>query len=380
MNPHPNGGGSSRSSKRVIQPPSTPPPVAMLQQQKQIQSPVHRRHQRTPSQILSTGFFATPDRAPLSPLSPPLSPLTVQVPRPSSRSYQTSLSNSVYYPTSNSRSDSPTAGSNPNPRPSAPMRPKAQNQAHDQQARGKNIGQAENHRIAISSAASSTSSSPTPGSTAQKAPQSYLLLRRPSLVQRQSSGSIEGSASSSPSGPSQFPSRFEDGSDLPDDENLLQKQRRSMSLDSWMRSNTQPQPPTLGTERRFEHRTNHENNVVMEREENMIPSRDPDQELQAIIADAIAIVAAKTAAMEAARQSAWHSQLLQERQKQDNLVENRQLYQSGQKSLSAQQQASHPHSRPWTPAEADPWASTAHTPSTSSSRSASPFYSTTTSS
>ncbi|KAF9182527.1 hypothetical protein BGZ51_008217 [Haplosporangium sp. Z 767] len=364
--PHTNGGGNSRPSKKIIQPPSTPPPVAVPQHQKQLQSPVHGRHQRTPSQLLSTGLFASSDRAPLSPLSPPLSPLTVQVPRPSSRSYQTPLSSSVYYPTSNSRSGSPTTGSNPNSRPSASTRLKA----HDQQAKSKNI--------VIASATSSASSSPTPGSTAQKARQSYLPLHRSSLVQRQSSGSIEGSAPSSPGGPSQSPSHFEDGPGLSGGENLMQEQRRSTSLDLWMRPNTQSQSP--GTGRRFKHRSNDANNAIMEREENMVSSRDPDQELQDIIADALAIVAAKTAAMEAARQSPRHSQMMQGHRQQDDLVENRQPFQSRQKSLSAQQQASHSHSRPWTPAEVDPWASTAPTSSTSSSRSASPFYSTTTSS
>ncbi|KAF9907657.1 hypothetical protein BX616_000359 [Lobosporangium transversale] len=162
---------SKSKTKRVIMPPSNPPPAspssstpmsAAKPQQSQI--PVHVRrkgHQKTPSQIMSTGFFASPERSPLSPLSPPHSPMTIQIPRKmqSSRSSFVATAGQPFphHTTTNvlnlNRPDSPTAGLN-NPSPTSVSQQGAvvkSNKLQYRRAKSKSISQAEAPRILASS-------------------------------------------------------------------------------------------------------------------------------------------------------------------------------------------------------------------------------------
>ncbi|KAG0287592.1 hypothetical protein BGZ96_008486, partial [Linnemannia gamsii] len=96
--------GRRLSRKVIIPPPSMPPPPVPLPPPPPVHLPTpssppstpvpstslpsRRRHQRSPSQTLNTSLFDSSDR---SAISPPLSPLAIQIPRPSSRSFQSLL-------------------------------------------------------------------------------------------------------------------------------------------------------------------------------------------------------------------------------------------------------------------------------------------------
>ncbi|KAG0330541.1 hypothetical protein BGZ99_000011 [Dissophora globulifera] len=386
----------SRIPKGIILPPSTPPPtpgfpaspskVKYSGQTQQTSIPVHlRRHQKSPSQILSTGYLASSER---SPLSPPLSPLTIQIPRntsPARSSLAFSGNNAaqVYHP-AYARPDSPTTGYN-NPAvsqlsSSAPTNKSAKaahmQMQHSRKVRSKSISSSNEatHRIMIPPPALSGPRSPLtiksaqgatppipiptrladhlPPSPSAHSPLSYL--RRPSLTYQQASNSWEGASAFSSRASSATPNSAVGGRTTPggsplsreEEERELQLhlqhlQRQSMSLDYW--TNLQP--------------------TLEESEDSMIRSdsrlsiaTDSSLDVQTIISDALAIAAAKTTAIEMARQSTWYrQQALQQMHRQSQ-------YGTGNGSMS----------RPWTPSE-EQWGSTAPT-STSSSRSQSPFY------
>ncbi|KAI1300692.1 hypothetical protein EDD11_006054 [Mortierella claussenii] len=423
------GSAGSRTSKRIIMPPSTPPPAAPTHAApsaaaagtpalsfskpqapgSQVPVPVHARrkngHQKSPSQIMSTGFFVSPERSPLSPLSPPLSPLTIQIPRNSpSNSTRASFVGTTgqpfpHYTASNvlnmNRPDSPTAGSN-HSSPTPTTTSFAKTHAKSKKSRSKSISQAEAHRIMVPSPNMANSigvgpmSPPMPSYTRSTltpslpvilpvsgrssdhpppspATLSHLMhLRRPSLTQYQQQQQLMASswdASNSRSltaTPTAMASSMKSDGDHEDQDRDPRQQRRSVSLDSWIQqrrsSPTSPTSPTGPSSQIGGHPLMDDAEAA---ERYSIISADRDLDVQTIISDALAIAIAKSAAMDAARQSAWQRPS-QRFQGQSSYV---QLLQQGSTS------------RPWTPSE-DAWgASTGPTTSRSSSRSESPFYS-----
>ncbi|KAF8923182.1 hypothetical protein BGZ58_003264 [Dissophora ornata] len=378
-------GVSQRTSKKIILPPSTPPPATpsgtappafpfAIKQMSPIE--VHRRrHQKSPSQILSTGFFVSPER---SPLSPPMSPLTVQIPRntPSSRLSMLGASNNnnnnVHaYHSAYNRPDSPTAGYNNPTSPlssSAPTNKSAraaQIQAQqNRKVRSKSISisQAETQRIMNSAPSSSNMTGPRSPTTMRStrladhlpppspAHSHFTHLRSPSQSYQQQLISKNGWDGSRPSTatPTSATGRstptagaLTKEEDEREREHLQLLQRRSMSLDYWTHlqhlSRSSPTSPTVSEDP--------EGSIT-----SSVATTERDLDVQTIISDALAIAAAKSAAIEAAKQSAWYRQ--------------QELQRLGGNGIT---------SRPWTPSE-DQWGST----SLSSSRSQSPFYSTST--
>ncbi|KAF9357302.1 hypothetical protein BGX26_003952 [Mortierella sp. AD094] len=373
-NNSPSGGNAHRTSKKIILPPTTPPPASVVakQQQQQQQAPMHarRQHQKSPSQILSTGFFASPDRSPLSPLSPPLSPLTIQIPRnmpPRSNSAQATYANG---PAIQNRPDSPTAESN-NPSPSqsiqfqqqqlpSSMKTKAQIQFQNKRIRSKSVAQTEPQRVVIPPSSASglgvgPRSPPMPAHLSDHLPplppvHSHLLhIRRPSLPQQQqqwllnqqalSSGWEESSrpSTSTPTGTSASASASTARDDEERERELLQ--RRSRSFDSWMQQSypTSPATPTAP-----ESLAGSENHYSVIR-----GSVEKDLELQAIIANARKIAAGKIAAIEEARRSTWNNY----NNTNNNNRRQQQQYQYHQGQRFAPSTSSAPSSRPWTPSE-----------------------------
>ncbi|KAF8952076.1 hypothetical protein BGZ46_003668, partial [Entomortierella lignicola] len=327
---------SVQASKRIILPPTSPPPVmAVAKQQVPVQA--RRQHQKSPSQILNTGFFVTPERSPLSPLSPPHSPLTIQIPRnmpPRSNSAQSTYPNSPA--NFQNRPDSPTTGSD-NTSPSSlsnpqqltgPPKTKAQLHAHNKRIRVKSNNQVDPQRVFVPSIGLGFGprSPPAPTQLSDHLPphpsvHSHLAnIRRPSLTLQQqqwmlhqqsmSSGWEDSSrpSTTTPTGRTSFSTTVKD-----DDESL---NRRSTSFDSWTQYSYPTSPATPPT---------HESMTGGEYRFSVNSDRDFD--LQSIIANARRIVAGKNAALEEARRSGlfnYHHQGHQQRQ---------------------------PGSRPWTPSD-----------------------------
>ncbi|KAG0007545.1 hypothetical protein BGZ80_004546 [Entomortierella chlamydospora] len=323
-NNSPSGGYAHRTSKKIILPPPTPPPTSAMTklQQQQKQAPMHarRQHQRNPSQILSTGFFASPDRSPLSPLSPPHSPLTIQIPRNMPPRSNSALA-SYATPTIQNRPDSPTIGSN-NPSPSqsvqfqqlpSTMRTKAQSQ--NKRIRSKSVTQTEHHRVITPSSASGHCVGPrSPAHLSDHLPpfppvHSHLLhIRRPSQPQQQQQWLLNQQAlssgweeSSRPSTSTPTASASASVSTARDDEEREHEllQQRPTSFDSWMQ---QSYPASPATPTAPESLTGSENHYSVIR-----GSIEKDLELQAIIANARRIAAEKIAAMEEARRLSYSS-------------------------------------------------------------------------
>ncbi|KAF9116717.1 hypothetical protein BGW39_002667, partial [Mortierella sp. 14UC] len=394
-------GDGRRLSRRVIHPPSTPPPPTSLPppppipvatpslttsvpptptptsalvqqpQQQHVVPPPRQRHQRNPSQILNTSLFDSSDR---SAISPPLSPLTIQIPRPSSRSFQSLLTINTQLTAENvqqylqqqqpapmeiAKPDSPTDSVAPS------MSPKTTPfYQQSPRSRRKSTSQLETHKIMIppsaASVASPTSpafsppapplppvptmptlladhlpSSPFPSSFTQSSNRSNTPLKRPSLSHQQSCSSLNSTHTDNSAAASvnaridihHYHHHYHDNNDggADDGQNLYQyhhyhdgrhsaepkkrqqqkqQHRRSMSLPS------SPSSPSSQVELPGNDDSAPTASAAASRAAAVAAAASSkDQELQAIIADAIAIAAAKTAAVELARQSAFHRQM-----------------------------------------------------------------------
>ncbi|GJJ75642.1 hypothetical protein EMPS_08000 [Entomortierella parvispora] len=435
-------------TNKIILPPSSPPPPLPSSPPLNSRGRARLSHQRSPSQVMNNSFWTSPQLSSSStmssptlsssgsPISPPLSPLTVQIPRPISKAYL----NSSGIMTAGSRPESPiisgsniilTARSSPSsslshlPIPTRVVR-QQQQQVHmlmqqERRTRSHSLDDHEkvastesHHRIVISPSSSASSSncpSPQyPPVPSPPVPQSYLLLRRPSLVlQEQQAMSGSGGIYGHPGDPLRL-SRAMTGAStglsasqpyvatrsssiaVPESGRKSveafktsdhQKQRRSMSLDSAAAaiatcaaaSSSSECPSSSTAAQAMREQAEHGRETDGGHDETASDGRSAtsssvDQELQSIIADAIAIAAAKSAAIEAARHSTWY------RQHQSRY---QQMYQ--QQSLEAGLASTTSQHRPWTPTPSEdyfpPWGSPSGAPSnsTSSSRSASPFHS-----
>ncbi|KAG0261674.1 hypothetical protein BGZ95_004177, partial [Linnemannia exigua] len=322
----------------------------------QVVPPPRRRHQRNPSQILNTSLFDSSDR---SAISPPLSPLTIQIPRPSSRSFQSLLTINTQLTAENvqqylqqqqpapleiAKPDSPTDSI------TAPS-PRTTSLCYSPRSRRKSTSQIETHRImippsvaSIASPTSSTFSPPVPPlppvpamptlleshlpsspSSTSSSSQSYISLKRPSLSHQMSSSSLDSTRTDNTALASvnaridihHYHHHFHDNNDNGADDShryqyhhnyhdgrhsaepkkrqqQKQQRRRSMSLPS------SPSSPSSSCQAE---------SAIVGASNTTTTTTTKDKELQAIIADAIAIAAAKTAAIESARQNTFHRQM-----------------------------------------------------------------------
>ncbi|KAF9279294.1 hypothetical protein BGZ68_008007, partial [Mortierella alpina] len=331
---------SQRSFQSIHPPPSTPPPpppdAADLAQS--LQSIQRRRHQKKPSQILSPCFFShaesssgIPSPSPLSPLSPPLSPLAIQVPRPSSRAFFQGPSSSSGRGTPGSATPGRASSESPVPRLTFPPKssktpvpaPQTPSQLQHRRTRSRSISQAETYGLTSNAFPTSslvpeapTSSTPVlKQETMASATQSYLLLRRPSLVlnnqHRQPSSMNHPAAFSEDLKVANSPASLVSTPVGSEPSPLAQRhrRRRSRSLNSWREHSSSS---ILSSSSTLEGPSHPEGSPMSEQEyslgdqekSNVGSVRDPDQELQAIIADARVIAAAKCAAIKAARDAA----------------------------------------------------------------------------
>ncbi|KAG0026974.1 hypothetical protein BGZ81_005966 [Podila clonocystis] len=366
--------------------------------------PSRSRHQRCPSQVLGTQLFSSPEKVPTSPppqhrrpISPPLAPLTVQIPRTSSRSIHTYFGGPQQQPTftAPAQPESPTIGSlETSPvvspiaeLPSIASRTSSLRSNHlnptggyltpSQRSRSRSISQpsSETHRIALPGATGTGASSlpPVPSMPSMLGDHlpppppshSFLLRRYPSLLQhRPSSGSISSMDQDS----------LSDRRDDDNDEDASRRKRRSMSVDSagrWISSqhgSSCSVSPIPGSTSGQDHA------------EDSDPLARQDQEVQAIIADAIAIAQAKSAAVQAARQSTWYRQYQQQQQQMMQIQMQQQLQiQQLQKTIALGggmngNKGGSVNTSPWTPSESH-FTEEKTTVSACTSRSSSPFYS-----
>lgn len=403
---------SARNSQDSFSKSSTPssPPSSVASSspafQQHARMPSRSRHQRCPSQVLGTQFFTSSEQGPTSPplqhrrpISPPLAPLTVQIPRTSSRSIHTYFSGPQQQPTftTPAQPESPTIGSfetSPVVSPTCsiiaelPSSIASRTSAHrpsylnptgyptpSQRSRSRSISQssAETHRIALPGA-TCTSLPPVPSMPSMLGDHlpppppshSFLLRRYPSLLQhRPSSGSLNSMDQDSSS------DHHHDDNDM----DRSRRKRRSMSVDSagrWISSqhgSSCSVSPIPGSTPGQEHA------------EDSDPLARQDQEVQAIIADAIAIAQAKSAAVQAARQSTWYRQYQQQQQQmmQLQMQQQQQQMQQLQKAVgsggnSFGNKAGPVNTSPWTPSESH-FTEEKTTVSVCTSRSSSPFYS-----
>ncbi|KAG0381204.1 hypothetical protein BGX24_006576 [Mortierella sp. AD032] len=384
--------------------PSTPTNVQQFQPQQHVAPPPRRRHQRNPSQILNTSLFDSSDR---SAISPPLSPLTIQIPRPSSRSFQSLLTINTQLTAENvqqylqqqqpapleiAKPDSPTDSV------AAPS-PRTTSLYHSPRSRRKSTSQIETHRIMIppsaanmTSPTSSTFSPPVPPlppvpamptlfesylpsspSSTTSSSQSCISMKRPSLSHQMSSSSLDSTRTDNTASTSvnaridihHYHHHYHDNNDNGADDShryqyhhnyhdgrhsaepkkrqqQKQQRRRSMSLPS--------SPCSPSSSNQVESKEDFAS-AISGTSNTTTAIATKDQELQAIIADAIAIAAAKTAAIESARQNTFHRQMQVKYQKHQQ-QQQRRLY----------------------PSQMDPWRSTTPSPSTlDSSRPESPL-------
>ncbi|KAG0348254.1 hypothetical protein BG004_005573 [Podila humilis] len=457
--------GSARSSQEVqssvrvssSMTTTSPPSAASHHQHTRMRS----QHLRSPSQILGTQSFFSPDSSPIAispppsqqqqqqqhmssrrPISPPSAPLTVQIPRQNSRSIHMSPLKPTNFAVP-AQPESPTIGSNEISPVTSPTNSIAASLADSSSAGGWASFQSKyqggvssspahyltpSQRSRIRTSSDSQSMIPMPGAmTVTNTPaidevdeggnlalampitnlgdqlpppppsHSFLLRRFPSLLQhRPSTGSL--SSMNSFQGGSGSGGRDSAMSDEQEDDHdessqyrgprtgSRNKQRRSMSLDSSMRWTREGTNSIL-----------HDCGGGAESSDPLAAAAKQDQQVQAIIADALAIAQAKSAAVEAARQSTWYRQyqsqqlLLQQQQMQIQMLQQQQ-----DEILRQQQQQPHHHQEqknlmPTTAAatgtcrdtNTSPWAlSESHfteektTVSACTSRSSSPFYST----
>ncbi|CAO3570741.1 unnamed protein product [Mortierella alpina] len=326
---------SQRSYQSMHPPPNTPPPPPpdATDLSQPTQSIQRRRHQKKPSQILSPCFFTIAESSstlpaisalsPLSPLSPPLSPLAIQVPRPSSRSY-------VHGPSSSSGRGTPGSAtygraSNESPVPRLTYTPKSNktpapapapqvgpSQVQHRRARSRSISQAETCGLSsnvfptpsvVSEAPTSAPSLPLKQEIMASATQSYLLLRRPSMVlNHQQQPQPLPFSSMNPAAAAPLESD-------PCHSSPKHRRRRSRSLSSGRDHSSSSLFSFSSTLEGLYHAD--EGSVSEERsskgDDERFSSvgsvRDSDLELQSIIADARVIAAAKCAAIKAARES-----------------------------------------------------------------------------
>ncbi|KAG0297165.1 hypothetical protein BGZ97_004335, partial [Linnemannia gamsii] len=425
--------GRRLSRKLIILPPSMPPPVPLPPPPPvhlptpsspsstpvpSTPSPSRRRHQRNPSQTLNTSLFDSSDR---SAISPPLSPLTIQIPRPSSRSFQSLLTINTQLTVENVQQY--LQQQQPQPleicKPDSPtdsifaVSPRTSSLHHTPRSRSKSATHLETQRIMIPPspatppAASSSFSPPVPpvptmpSSLADHLPlssprstssQSYTSHKQPSLSHQQSSSSLDSARPNATTttlvhGDQHHDyQHYERGAYSPESKkrhNQKQHRRRSMSAPTSPSSPTpslSSSPPSSSRHQRESstspsgRRSKEEDSVrtasVSPSSMNMNKgSSAKDQELQAIIADAIAIAAAKTAAIETARQNnnSFHRQLQAKQQQHlhHQYLNQHHQYQQQQFQQFQNQRRVHPQMM-------DPWRS--HTPSTAeSSRPGSPL-------
>ncbi|KAG0053789.1 hypothetical protein BGZ83_000424 [Gryganskiella cystojenkinii] len=469
-------------TNKIIPLPTSPPPPPALPPVPNPKSSRRLSHQRTENINLvnfssgnSNNYWGGGGISPLSsissppmspslsgvgPVSPPLSPLTVQIPRSISRSFlrPESLTVTVSHPVIAARSSSANAvgagadagAASHLPIPTRVVKQQQQHQQlhqlqlqqldlqmqRDRRWRSQSEPQQqqvtspkETHRIVMPPSSSLFPSIPSP-----PVPQSYLLLRRPSQVLQEQAAAAAAAAQaavnaqsnasyfSHSNDPFRMPrngggatpspvfnkgrrpsatimtSTITPGVGRMSSESYLSstgtahlKQRRSLSLDSaaaaiasssaYVDATLTPasaSPCCDGTSA-TQSQQNHERPLVVSSTSGSSTVKTADQELRAIIADAIAIAAAKSAAIEAARQSTWYRQ--NQHRYQQMYHQQAELLGSPSTFSSLSSPTSGPvntssgagTSRPWTPNE-DPWGG-APTNSTSSSRSASPFHS-----
>ncbi|KAG0080716.1 hypothetical protein BGZ90_011515 [Linnemannia elongata] len=219
-----------RLSRKLVPPPNMPPPHIPLPptpspsltpiSSTPHQAPRRQRHQRNPSQTLNTSLFDSSDR---SAISPPLSPLTIQIPRPSSRSFQSLLTINTQLTAENVQQY--LQQQQPQPleigKPDSPtdsifaVSPRTSSLHHTPRSRSRSATQLETQRIMIPpspvNATAFGATSPTfsphvppvpamPSSLADHLPlssprstssQSYIAFKRPSLSHQQSSSSLD---------------------------------------------------------------------------------------------------------------------------------------------------------------------------------------------
>ncbi|KAF9329248.1 hypothetical protein BG006_007650 [Podila minutissima] len=303
-------------------------------------SPAFQQHARMPSRS-GTQFFASPEQVPTSPppqhrrpISPPVAPLTVQIPRTSSRSIHTYFGGPQQQPTftAPAQPESPTIGSfetssvvSPTSSIIAELLPSIASRTSSlrpsylgfnggyltpsQRSRSRSISQpsSEIHRVALPGATADTSSLSPPSMSSMPSilgdhlpppppSHSFLLRRYPTLLQhRPSSGSVSSM----------------DQDDYDDVLDPSRRKRRSMSVDSTgMWTSSQRGGGEGGSSCSVSPVPGGQDHHA----EDSDPLARQDQEVQAIIADAIAIAQAKSAAVQAARQSTWYRQYQQQQQ------------------------------------------------------------------
>ncbi|KAF9917340.1 hypothetical protein FBU30_000798 [Linnemannia zychae] len=335
-----------RLSRRIIYPPNTPPPptpppppppvfvsvpIPALTQHQHSTVPPRRRHHRNSSQILSTSLFDKSDR---SAISPPLSPLTVQIPRPSSRSFQSLLTINTQLTAENVQQyiHQPQKPALEICKPDSPTDSIF---AVSPRSRRRSSSQVETHRIMIPQSPNNATASlsfsvppvpPIPAKTTSLAdhlpsspssPHSNSFYKRPVLSHQQSSSSLDNTQTDAFSLSANVIRRYNEPKDglhnyhyydsrshSPEAKKCHQQQkqyrRRSMSLP------TSPTNSSSKTESSSSSAPCDSSDVSRAAS----PSMTKDQELQAIIADAIAIAQAKSAAIETARQNNFHHQRL----------------------------------------------------------------------
>ncbi|KAK3811624.1 MAG: hypothetical protein JOS17DRAFT_779857 [Linnemannia elongata] len=408
-----------RLSRRLIPPPNMPPPPIALPPPPPVpvptlspsltpisstphQAPRRQRHQRNPSQTLNTSLFDSSDR---SAISPPLSPLTIQIPRPSSRSFQSLLTINTQLTAENVQQY--LHHQQPQPleicKPDSPTdsifaaSPRTPSFHSTPRSRSRSATQLETQRIMIPSSPVNTNAfgatSPVfsppvppvpamPNSLADHLPlssprstssQSYIAFKQPSLSHQQSSSSldnprIDATASGSAhhnqyhygaedNGHHDY-QHYERGAHSPEPKKRYhqkQHRRRSMSAPT---SPSSPSSPSSSRQRERDSSTSPSSGRRSKEESvrasaTATPTCTKDQELQAIIADAIAIAAAKTAAVETARQNNFSRQLQAKQQQHQQYLQQHHQYQQHQYQ---QRRGVHPQIDPWrsnTPSTAD---------------------------
>ncbi|KAF8927329.1 hypothetical protein BGZ47_002206, partial [Haplosporangium gracile] len=205
--------------------------------------------------------------------------------------------------------------------------------------------------------------------------QSYIAFTRPPLLHQQSYSSLDNPRTDTTAPDSARHNQYRYGADenahhhdyqhyergahSPEPKKRHQKQHRRRS----MSAPTSPSPSSSSSSRQRESSTSPSGRRSKEesvRAASATPTSTKDQELQAIIADAIAIAAAKTAAVKTARQNNFSQQPQAKQQHHHQYKQQQHQY----KQQQYQQRRVHP--------QMDPWRST--TPSTAnSSRPGSPL-------
>ncbi|KAG0038179.1 hypothetical protein BGZ82_000860 [Podila clonocystis] len=342
--------------------------------------PSRSRHQRCPSQVLGTQLFSSTEQVPTSPppqsihtyfggpQQQPIFTTPAQPESPTIGSFEIS-------PVVSSTAELPSITSRTSSLRSNYLSPSGGYLTPSQRSRSRSISQpsSETHRIALPGATGTGASSlpPVPSMPSMLGDHlpppppshSFLLRRYPSLLQhRPSSGSVSSVDQDS----------LSDRRDDDNDVDTTRRKRRSMSADSagrWISSqhgSSCSVSPIPGSTSDQDHA------------EDSDPLARQDQEVQAIIADAIAIAQAKSAAVQAARQSTWYRQYQQQQMMQIQMQQQQQIQQV-QKTVAVGggmngNKGGSVNTSPWTPSESH-FTEEKTTVSACTSRSSSPFYS-----